>query len=176
MYMKDIKELIRDIENFPNEGVTFKDITPLLANAEAFAKIIDEMEVIAKEMNVDVIVGPESRGFIFGCPLAYKMGVGFVPARKPLKLPSDHITESYETEYGPAALSIHTDAITKGQRVLIIDDLLATGGTIEASSKLIKKLGGEVAGAIFLIELEALGGAKKLSDSNINYKALVKYD
>lgn len=172
--INDVKKLIRDIDNFPKEGVTFKDITPVLSDKDAFKFVIDKMAEIIKDKKIDLIVGPESRGFIFGCPLAYKLGIGFVPARKPSKLPSDHISETYDTEYGEATLSIHSDSLKPGQRVLLIDDLLATGGTINASSKLVERLGGEVVGALFLIEIMSLNGRKNIK--KINHQSLITYE
>ena len=146
----DLKKAIREIENFPKEGINFKDITTLMQDGETFK-------------NVDVIVGPEARGFLMGTPVAYGLGVGFVPVRKPGKLPSETISYSYGLEYGSDTLQIHKDAIKPGQRVAIVDDLLATGGTMEAAAKLIEQLGGEVVSMQFLIELEDLKGREKLS-------------
>ena len=169
----DLKKVIREVENFPKEGINFKDITTLMQDGEAFKFTIDEFIKELKNKNVDVIVGPEARGFLMGTPVAYGMGVGFVPVRKPGKLP--HETESYEygLEYGTDTLQIHKDAIKPGQRVAIVDDLLATGGTMEAAVKLIEKLGGEVVSMQFLIELESLNGREKLSKYDIN--SLIKY-
>ena len=149
----DLTKVIRDVENFPKEGIVFKDITTLMQDGEAFKFTIDEFIKNLKDKNVDVIVGPEARGFLMGTPVAYGMGIGFVPVRKPGKLP--HETESYEydLEYGTDTLEMHKDAIKPGQRVAIVDDLLATGGTMEATAHLIEKLGGEVVSMQFLIEL-----------------------
>lgn len=154
--------MIRVIPDFPQEGIRFKDITTLLKNGEAYKNAIDELAVFAKDKNIDLIAGPEARGFVIGAPLSYSMGVGFVPIRKSGKLPGETFEASYNLEYGKDALAVHTDAITPGQRVLIADDLLATGGTINTTIDLIKQLGGEVVGAAFLIELSYLNGREKL--------------
>ncbi|MGL5346107.1 MAG: adenine phosphoribosyltransferase [Peptostreptococcaceae bacterium] len=169
----DLKQIIRDVENFPKEGIIFKDITTLMQDGEAFKFTIDQFINELKDKEVDVIVGPEARGFLMGTPVAYGLGVGFVPVRKPGKLP--HETESYEygLEYGTDILEIHKDAIKPGQKVAIVDDLLATGGTMEAAAKLIEKLGGEVVSMQFLIELEFLNGREKLSKYDVN--SLLKY-
>ncbi|MEG1312111.1 MAG: adenine phosphoribosyltransferase [Romboutsia sp.] len=169
----DLRKVIREVENFPKEGINFKDITTLMQDGEAFKFTIDEFIKNLKDKNVDVIVGPEARGFLMGTPVAYGMGIGFVPVRKPGKLP--HETESYDygLEYGTDTLEIHKDAIKPGQRVAIVDDLLATGGTMEAAASLIEKLGGEVVSMQFLIELDFLKGREKLSKYDVN--SLIKY-
>ena len=169
----DLKKIIREVPNFPKEGIDFKDITTLMQNGEAFKYTIDQFVNELKDQNIDIIVGPEARGFLMGAPVAYALGVGFVPVRKPGKLPYE--TESYEygLEYGTDVLEIHKDAIKPGQRVAIVDDLLATGGTMEAAAKLIEKLGGEVVSMQFLIELESLEGREKLSKYNVN--SLLQY-
>lgn len=169
----DLKQVIREVENFPKEGINFKDITTLMQDGEAFKYTIDQFVNELKDKNVDVIVGPEARGFLMGTPVAYALGVGFVPVRKPGKLP--HETEQYEyaLEYGTDILEIHKDAIKPGQRVAIVDDLLATGGTMEAAAQLIEKLGGEVVSMQFLIELDFLNGREKLSKYDVN--SLTKY-
>ena len=169
----DLKKTIRDVKDFPKEGIDFKDITTLMQNGEAFKYTIDQFVNELKDQNIDIIVGPEARGFLMGTPVAYALGVGFVPVRKPGKLPYE--TESYEygLEYGTDVLEIHKDAIKPGQRVAIVDDLLATGGTMEAAAKLIEQLGGEVVSMQFLIELEDLKGREKLSEYEIN--SLIKY-
>ena len=169
----DYKKYITSIKDFPIEGVTFRDITSFIQNGEAFKSAIDEFSNFAKEKGADVIVGPESRGFIFGSPVAYNLGIGFVPVRKPGKLPREVIEYSYDLEYGSNVLAMHKDAIKPGQRVLIVDDLLATGGTIEAVIKLVEALGGVVAGLGFLIELEELKGIEKLKDYPV--LTLMKY-
>ena len=169
----DLKKTIREIKDFPKEGIDFKDITTLMQDGDAFKYTIDQFVNELKDQNIDIIVGPEARGFLMGTPVAYALGVGFVPVRKPGKLPYE--TESYEygLEYGTDVLEIHKDAIKPGQRVAIVDDLLATGGTMEAAAKLIEKLGGEVVSMQFLIELESLEGREKLSKYNVN--SLLQY-
>lgn len=169
----DLRKIIREVENFPKQGINFKDITTLMQDGEAFKFTIDEFIKELKDKNVDVIVGPEARGFLMGTPVAYGMGIGFVPVRKPGKLP--HETESYDygLEYGTDTLQIHKDAIKPGQRVAIVDDLLATGGTMEAAAHLIEKLGGEVVSMQFLIELNDLNGREKLSKYDVN--SLLQY-
>ena len=156
--MLDLHDYVASIPNFPEEGVTFRDITPLLADGAAYAEATRQITEFAKERGVNVIVGPESRGFLVGAPVAHQMGIGLVPARKPGKLPREVISQSYKLEYGEATLELHKDAIKPGDKVLITDDLLATGGTIEATIKLVEALGGEVVGLAFLIELNALHG------------------
>lgn len=164
----DLNSHITAIKDFPQKGIIFRDITTLLQNKEAFSYAIDKMAEFAKSVNADVIVGPESRGFIFGTPIAYKLNVGFVPVRKPNKLPRKTIEINYDLEYGSNTLCIHEDSIQKGQRVVIVDDLLATGGTVQAAIKLIEQLGGEVVGLSFLIELDALNGKEKLKGYKVN--------
>ncbi|MDE6475886.1 MAG: adenine phosphoribosyltransferase [Erysipelotrichaceae bacterium] len=163
----NFKNYIADIEGFPKEGILFRDITPLMANGEAFQKACDKIIAFAKEVGADVVVGPESRGFIFGCPVAYAMGIGFVPVRKPNKLPRETISVEYALEYGKNELHMHIDGIKPNQKVLIVDDLLATGGTVEGTIQLIEKLQGKVVGCAFLIELENLKGREKLKDYNV---------
>lgn len=160
----DLKKYVATVENYPKEGIIFRDITPLMNNGEAFKYATDKIMDFAKEHNVELVVGPEARGFIFGCPVSYALGIGFVPVRKPGKLPREVIEYSYDLEYGSNTLCLHKDAIKQGQRVLIVDDLLATGGTVEAAVKLVEKLGGVVAGLAFLIELDDLKGREKLKD------------
>lgn len=169
----DLKKVIREVKDFPQPGIGFKDITTLMQDGDAFKYTIDQFIKELKDKNVDVIVGPEARGFLMGTPVAYGLGIGFVPVRKPGKLP--HETERYEygLEYGTDVLEIHKDAIKLGQRVAIVDDLLATGGTMEAAAKLIEKLGGEVVSMQFLIELEFLNGREKLTQYDVN--SLIKY-
>lgn len=163
----DLRKYIATIPDFPSEGVMFRDITPLMADGKAFVEATNLFTEYAKKVNADVIVGPESRGFIFGCPVATNMGVGFVPVRKPGKLPRETISFKYDLEYGSNELHIHKDSIAPGQRVLIIDDLLATGGTIEATVKLVQEMGAEVVGCAFLIELLELKGRDKLENIDI---------
>lgn len=158
----DLKKYVARVDNFPKEGIIFRDITPLMNDGKAFKYATDQIVNFAREQKVDVVVGPEARGFIFGCPVSYALGIGFVPVRKPNKLPREGIEYSYNLEYGSNILCMHKDAIEKGQRVLIVDDLLATGGTIDASIHLVEKLGGVVAGIAFLIELEELQGREKI--------------
>ncbi|MBP3907061.1 MAG: adenine phosphoribosyltransferase [Peptostreptococcaceae bacterium] len=169
----NLKDTIRDIKDFPKPGIDFKDITTLLNNGEAFKYAVDSIIEDLKDKNVDIIVGPEARGFLMGTPVAYGMGIGFVPVRKPGKLPGETEKFEYGLEYGTDILEIHKDAIKPGQRVAIVDDLLATGGTMEAAAKLIEKIGGEVVSMQFLIELEELKGKDKLSNYHIN--SLIKY-
>ena len=149
----DLKEKIRVIEGFPKEGISFKDITTLVADGEAFKESIDRIVEHLKDKNVDVILGPEARGFIFGVPVAYALGVGFVPVRKKGKLPAETVSVDYSLEYGVDVLEIHKDAIKKGQKVAIVDDLLATGGTVEAVAKLVEKVGAEVVALDFAVIL-----------------------
>ena len=169
----NLKEKIRVIEGFPTEGISFKDITTLLKDAEALNECIKQMAEKFKDLKVDIVVGPESRGFIFATPIAYLLGTGFVPVRKPGKLPAETVKSEYKLEYGSDSLEIHRDSILPGQRVLIIDDLLATGGTMMAAAKLVEQLGGTVVGLGFLIELEDLKGRDKLSKYRV--ESLVKY-
>ena len=163
----DLKKYIASVQDFPVEGILFRDITPLLADGEAFKETINQIVNFAKEANADVVCGPESRGFIFGCPVATEMNVGFVPIRKPNKLPREQVTVSYDLEYGSNVLCMHKDAIKPGQRVVIVDDLLATGGTMKAAIELIESLGGIVAGIAFVIELEDLEGRKNFEGYNL---------
>lgn len=170
----DLKQYIKSIENYPSEGILFRDITPLMQNGDAFAYACNLLIEYAKEVNADVIVGPESRGFIFGCPVAKELGIGFVPVRKPNKLPRETVSIEYALEYGTNTLHMHKDAIQKGQRVLIVDDLLATGGTVEGAISMVEQLGGKVVGCAFLIELLGLKGRSLLNDYDI--KTLIQFD
>lgn len=163
----DLKSKIRDIPDFPKKGILFKDITTLLKDGPALKKTVDLLYEKAKEFQPDLIVGMESRGFIFAPLIAYLLGVGFVPTRKPGKLPAETIAQEYVLEYGSDKIEIHKDAILPGQRVLIVDDLLATGGTAAAVGELVKQLGGEIAGYLFLIELDFLKGREKLSGKQV---------
>jgi adenine phosphoribosyltransferase len=169
----DLKSLIRDVPDFPKPGIVFKDITTLLNNAEGLGYCIDSMAEKVADLNVDYIVGMESRGFIFGTPLAYKMGVGFVPVRKPGKLPSQTHSVEYALEYGSDRLEIHQDAFHPGSRVLVIDDLIATGGTAGATAQLIEQTGSSLVGFGFIIELTFLDGRKNLPDVPI--VSLIEY-
>ena len=170
----DLKNTIATVYDFPQEGIVFRDITPLMADGEAYAYACDELIKFAKEVGAEVVVGPESRGFIFGCPVAYNLKIGFVPVRKPNKLPRETVSVKYDLEYGSNELHMHADSIKKGQKVLIIDDLLATGGTVEATIKLIESMGGEVVGCAFLIELTGLNGREALKGYRV--KSLMSYD
>lgn len=160
--VETVKSLIRDIQDFPKKGILFKDITTALRDKDGYKAIIDFMKDKFADKKIDYIAGMESRGFIFGATLAYELGCGFVPLRKPGKLPAEVISESYDLEYGKNTLEIHKDAIETGKRVLIVDDLLATGGTALAACNLVKKIGAEVVGMSFVIELAALNGREKL--------------
>ena len=159
-----IKSKIRDVIDFPREGIVFKDITTVLRDPHAFRDAVDLLTKHFEKQKIDYIAGIEARGFIFGSALAYKLGVGFIPIRKPGKLPAKTERVSYQLEYGTDSLEIHTDAIEPGKRVLIVDDLLATGGTAEAAIKLVKKIGGVIIGIAFVVELEFLKGREKLPD------------
>ena len=163
----NLEKYISIVPNWPKEGISFKDITTLMADGEAYKYATDQIVNYAKEKKVDVVVGPEARGFIIGCPVSYSLGIGFVPVRKPNKLPREGISDEYDLEYGRNTLTMHRDAIKPGQRVLITDDLLATGGTIEATIKLVEELGGIVVGIAFLIELDGLNGMDKLQGYDV---------
>ena len=158
----DLKDKIRSIENFPQEGVLFRDITTLLKDAEGMKEAIDQMTAKLEGVDFDLVLGPESRGFIFGMPVAYNMGKGFVPVRKAGKLPAEVVSKEYALEYGTATIEMHKDAIQPGQKVVIIDDLMATGGTTEAMIQLIESLGGIVVGIVVMIELAGLKGRERL--------------
>ena len=158
----DLKEKIRSIEDYPKEGITFRDITTLLKDGEAFRAAIDAMKDLVKNEAIDKVVGIEARGFILGAPLAYDLGVGFVPIRKPGKLPADTHSAEYELEYGSDKVEMHVDAIEKGEKVLIVDDLLATGGTGSAAVEICKNAGADVVGCLVLIELDGLNGRDKM--------------
>lgn len=161
--MKSIEEYVISIPDFPEPGVLFRDVTSILEDAEGLRLAIDLMQGKLEGMEFDVVVGPESRGFIFGMPIAYNLKKAFIPIRKKGKLPRETISESYELEYGSAEIEMHKDAICPGQKVVIIDDLIATGGTTEAMIRLVERLGGEVVKVVFLMELEGLEGRKKLT-------------
>ncbi len=169
----DLKNYIRNVKDFPKAGIVFRDITTLLKNPLALKQAIDDLYESVKELKIDKVVGIESRGFIFGGMLAERLNVGFVPVRKPGKLPAETEREFYDLEYGKDSIEIHKDAIQKGDRVLIHDDLLATGGTAKAAINLVEKLGGEVVEVLFLVELSFLKGRDKLKGYNV--KALVDY-
>ncbi|MGM0437204.1 MAG: adenine phosphoribosyltransferase [Bacillota bacterium] len=163
----NLKSYIRNVPDFPKEGIMFKDITPLLKDKNAFMKAIDLIKENYEDVEIDYIVGIESRGFIVGTPLSYAMEKGFIPIRKPGKLPAEKIKTSYDLEYGSNELELHRDAIDKGDKVLIIDDLLATGGTVQASCELVEELGGDIVGIGFLLELEDLNGREKLKGYDV---------
>ena len=163
----NLNDYVAAIKDFPVEGILFRDITPLMQDGDAFHEACSQLIEYAKKIGAEVIVGPESRGFIFGCPVAYELNIGFVPVRKPNKLPRKTVSVKYDLEYGSNELHMHEDSIKPGQKVLIIDDLLATGGTVEATIKLVEQLGGEVAGCAFLIELEDLKGRERLKDYDV---------
>lgn len=168
----DVKSKIRDIKDFPKEGIIFRDITTALKDAETLRVIVDYLCEQFKDEKIDYIAGIESRGFILGMPMAYKMGIGFVPIRKPNKLPAATYSQEYSLEYGTDKIEIHQDAFPQGANVLVVDDLLATGGTAEAACKLVKKAGANLVGTAFLIELTALKGREKLVDSPKNVSML----
>ena len=163
----NLKDYIASIENYPQEGITFRDISPLMANGNAYSYAVREIVQYATDKKIDMIVGPEARGFIVGCPVAYELGIGFAPARKKGKLPRETVSVEYDLEYGTAELHLHKDAVKPGQKVLICDDLLATGGTMDACAKLVEKLGGEVVGLAFLVELTDLKGREKIEGYDI---------
>lgn len=172
--VSDVKDKIRSIPDFPKPGILFRDITTALLDAETLKKMIDFISDNFKNEKIDYVIGLESRGFIFGMPVAYNLGVGFIPVRKPNKLPAATLKESYELEYGTDSLEIHADALKSGDRVLVVDDLLATGGTAAAACNLIHKTGADIAGCAFVIELDDLNGRNKLPKdckilSMINY-------
>jgi len=163
----NLKDKVRIIDGFPKEGISFKDVTTLLQDGEALRESIDVIANHLKDKKIDIVIGPEARGFLFGVPVAYALGAGFVPVRKPGKLPYETIQTSYDLEYGSDVLEIHKDAIKKGQRVAIVDDLLATGGTVSAVAKLVEESGGEVVAIDFLIELTELKGREKIAQYDI---------
>jgi adenine phosphoribosyltransferase len=169
----DLKEKIRSIPDFPVKGILFRDITTLLKDSKSFSKVIDLLTDHYEKKEIDTVAGIEARGYILGAPLAARLGVGFVPVRKPGKLPSETISETYSLEYGNSTLEIHADAVQKGEKVLIVDDLIATGGSALAAKKLIERLNGVVAGFCFLIELTDLNGKKILGNSDIY--SLIQY-
>lgn len=169
----NLKDKIRVVEDFPKEGISFKDITTLLQDGEAYKKAVDLCIEAAQDKEFDIIIGPEARGFLIGAPMSYATGKGFVPVRKPGKLPYETVKYEYELEYGTDALEIHKDSIKPGQKVLIVDDLLATGGTTLSTIKLVQQLGGEVVSVVFLIELEFLNGKDTLKDYDV--KSIIKY-
>ncbi len=172
--MKELEQYVRSIPDFPEEGIIFRDITSILQDPDGLQLAINQMQDLVKDIDFDVIVGPESRGFIFGVPIAYNLKKSFVPVRKKGKLPCETIEKEYSLEYGTATIEIHKDAIKPGQKVVIIDDLIATGGTIEAIIDLIEQLGGEVVRIAFLMELKGLEGRKKLAGYDV--EAVLQYE
>jgi len=164
---KRLEEYVFSIPDFPEKGIVFRDVTSVIQNPDGLKLAIDTLESYLRNVEVDVVVGPEARGFIFGMPIAYNLHKGFVPIRKSGKLPRETVSMEYALEYGKAVIELHKDAIKPGQKVVIIDDLLATGGTMEANIKLIERLGGIVTKVVFLIELSDLGGRTRLNDYNI---------
>lgn len=169
----DLYKYVASIPDHPEKGIVFRDILPLMADGEAFKQATDEITAFARERQVDMVVGPEARGFIVGCPVAYELGVGFAPARKKGKLPRATVSASYQLEYGEATLQMGNDSVKPGQRVLVVDDLLATGGTIGATVDMVEQMGGKVVGAAFLIELKELEGRKHLR--GIDTKTLMEF-
>jgi adenine phosphoribosyltransferase len=171
--MKKVEDYVLTIPNFPEPGIMFRDVTSVIQDPDGMKLAIDELSKLLDGIDFDILVGAESRGFIFGSPIAYNMHKSFVLARKKGKLPRETVTEQYELEYGTAEIELHTDAIKPGQKVVIIDDLIATGGTVEAIARLVERLGGEVVKIIFLMELEGLKGREKLSQYKV--ESVVKY-
>ncbi|MBR3217656.1 MAG: adenine phosphoribosyltransferase [Exiguobacterium sp.] len=170
----DFKQHIKEVADYPKKGISFKDITSLMQDGEVYKKAVDELVVYARERGAELIAGPEARGFVVGCPAAYALELGFVPVRKEGKLPRETVRVSYGLEYGTDILTMHKDSIKPGQQVVILDDLLATGGTIEATIKMIEQLGGVVAGIGFLIELDGLGGRERLEGYDVF--SLIRYE
>jgi adenine phosphoribosyltransferase len=170
-----LEQVIKSVQDYPKPGILFRDVTSLMQDGAAFAAVIDHLKQHYTGHGITKIVGTESRGFIFGAPLAYAMGVAFVPVRKPGKLPRETIAESYQLEYGQDTLEIHLDAITPEDKVLLVDDLLATGGTIDATTKLVRRLGGQVADATFVVNLPDLGGQQRLEALGLTIHSLVDF-
>lgn len=171
--MKKMEDYVRSIPDFPEEGIIFRDVTSVLQDADGLQLAIDKMQALIGDVEFDAIVGTESRGFIFGMPLAYNLHKPFIPVRKAGKLPCETVSREYALEYGTATIEIHKDAITKGMKVVLVDDLIATGGTIEAAAKLVEDLGGEVVKIVFLMELEGLKGREKLK--NYTVESVIHY-
>lgn len=169
----NLKDYIADIKDFPKAGVDFKDITPLIKDGKAYQYVVKEIAEFAKSCDAKLIASPESRGFIFGCPVASELGIGFIPFRKPNKLPRRTMSVCYGLEYGNDVLQVHIDDIKKGDRIFLVDDLLASGGTLEACIKLLEELGATICGICFVVELKNLGGRERLKDYNV--KSLVQY-
>ena len=160
----DLKDYIESIPGFPKEGIVFRDVTPILQNAKAMRYCVDQLNDFVKKVEADIILAPEARGFLFGVPVALESQIGFIPVRKPGKLPRETVSETYDLEYGQDKLCVHADAINPGQRVVIVDDLLATGGTVEAIVKMVERMQAQVVGVAFVIELDELQGRKKFKD------------
>ncbi|MEO3679522.1 adenine phosphoribosyltransferase [Rheinheimera fenheensis] len=171
----ELKQVIKTVVDYPKPGIVFRDVTSLMQDGASFKKVIDAFSHLYADKGITKIVGTESRGFIFGAPLAYALGISFVPVRKPGKLPRERISQRYQLEYGEDALELHADAITPGDKVLLVDDLLATGGTIDATAKLVRQLGGVVEDAAFVIALPELGGVARLEQAGLNILSLVEY-
>ena len=172
--MEHLRKLIREVPNFPKPGINFYDITTLLKDPQGLRQTIDALGEPFKGEKIDTVIGVESRGFIFAAPLAYQLNAGFVPVRKPKKLPAECVSVSYELEYGKDRLEMHKDAVGLGHRILIVDDLLATGGTAKAVTELVEGLGGKIIGLLFVVELEFLNGRSKFNGYNV--QSLIKYD
>ncbi len=172
--MEQLKKLIREVPDFPKAGINFYDITTLLKDPGGLEETIDALTEACRGMDIDTVIGIESRGFIFGTPLAYQLGVGFIPVRKPKKLPSDTVSVFYELEYGQDSLEMHKDAVGAGHKVLIVDDLLATGGTAKATVDLVEGLGGNIVGLLFLVELNFLNGRSKFNGYDV--RSILNYD
>lgn len=174
MNTENLKKLIREVPDFPKEGINFYDITTLLQNPDGLKQTLDALYEQVRDQQIDTVIGIESRGFIFGPPVAYRLNAGFVPVRKPNKLPWEKVSVSYDLEYGQDTVEMHRDAVGDGHRILIIDDLLATGGTARAVADLVEKVGGKIVNMLFVIELDFLNGREKLNDYKIN--SLLHYD
>lgn len=172
--MEELKRFIRDIPDFPKKGILFRDITPLLKDPDAFKKAVSAICERYRDKGVDLVAGIEARGFIFASAIAYSLGCGIIPVRKPGKLPYRTIREDYQLEYGADAVEIHEDAISPGDKVLVVDDLIATGGTAAATVRLVERLGGDVVGVVFVVELRSLGGRKLLEGYDV--LSLIQYD
>ena len=172
--MESLRKLIREVPDFPKPGINFYDITTLLLDPDGLRQTIDALVDRCDSDKIDTVIGVESRGFIFGTPVAYKLGAGFIPVRKPKKLPAEKVSVSYDLEYGQDTLEMHKDAVGEGHRVLIVDDLLATGGTARAVVDLVESVGGTVAGLLFVVELDFLGGRQKFAGYDV--QSLIHYD
>ncbi len=174
--INNIKNSIHTVPDYPKKGIMFRDVTGLMQNGAAFAQVIELLKSRFSDKGITTIVGTEARGFIFGAPLAYAMGISFIPARKPGKLPREVLSQDYDLEYGTDTLQIHTDAVKPGDVVLLVDDLLATGGTMEATAGLVRRAGGTVHGAAFVVSLPELGGEDRLAKLDVDVSTLVSFD